>query len=496
MEEFIAYNDLRGLVPCNISSAQTYEYKWFREAMNYIIENGVTEIPRQKGSRDSPYALIHPMLAFYILIHFRFNESGYLLYNLLQDAGINPLDYLMQNIEKLDGDTEKDTSAYVYMMKNEVTGLTKVGMTSNPKRRLKDLDTGNGVRLSYVFCKFLPHASLLENTIHATYKHKRQSGEWFEFDTSDIQSIELLVDEWHDKHSLANSTSNQNKFCHRICEHCGRQFGIYYSDIIRGKGMFCGNACAATHRKTQKTQRVCRLCNATFKTIIPSKEFCSTECEYAYTRIDPTYKVNLETKGSIHTAKNIGHRVCQMCKKVITLTGAEVANGQGVFCSKRCSQLARAPKRFRKVCQNCGNSFETTIESMEHCTLECEIIAKQGIAPSYTLSSEIDNIVKEYAPFIINDISIDKLLPKMRVKTCEGCGEVFRLDEYEIRRGGGLFCKKECAFSNIHTHTYSSVCKNCGTIFKTLNPDNHYCCNDCEIQHSNVLLDSISSKIL
>lgn len=476
--EHVFLGDLLDYLPSKKMASKLMEFKWYKECIHHLIEMGI-EDPHIKGDSIDG-AKVHPMLAVAILTHFRFEEVTYILYKLLEEAGIEPLNYIVQNIPEAD-ELLSDGSAYIYAVKNDVTGLTKIGMTGNPKRRLKDLDTGNGVKLSYVLCEFVQNCSTLENKLHNTYLNKKKAGEWFKLTEDDISNIVKMVDDWFLYHQQRESLEHPSKFCHRICENCGRQFGVFFADIIRGKGMFCDNACAAQHRKSLKLEKKCKICNAPFKTIIQSKEFCSTECERLYSIIEPSYTMNVEVMAPVGKGSRISHRVCQLCHRVIALQDDKISTGQGVYCSKSCARISQSKTRYDLVCENCGIKFSSTNKEMKFCSIECEIL-KTGDCTSYALSEDVTKLIADYKPFVLDtELGLKYNIPKYRSKICEECGQAFEADIYDITRSGRMFCSNECQHKNINTPTKSKVCKICGVIFKTIS-DADFCSESCK-QH-------------
>lgn len=463
---------------CITQAPPLTDFSWYRECINYLISNGIHE-PHIKGNHRSP-ALIHPLLAFMVVIHFRYVESLDFVYKLLEFHKDDPLFILLQNLpEKVES---TDTSSYVYVLKNEITGLTKIGMTNNPKRRLKELDTGNGVPLTYIFCEFVPGGSIFENKLHQIYANKCTTGEWFNLTDDDINNVIHETKKWCNEHSN-DSTDTPSKFCHRICEHCGRQFGVYYSDIIRGKGMFCGNACAASHRKTKKYDKICKVCQSPFKTIIQAKDICSTECERMYRLDNPEYVVNIDTLVS-YAPKGLHFRACECCGKIFSTTSQKMLAGSSICCSKQCTRnMSKETIKYKKECKHCGGIFYTRHKLMEFCSIECEI-TNTGDADSFKLSSEAREFIELYKHSLINNAensNNDKTnASKEKIRHCEECGNSITIkDRYEMRRGAGVFCCHDCSFKNIHNKTMYKVCKVCGDTYKTMKGID-YCCEECK----------------
>ena len=84
----------------------------------------------------------------------------------------------------------------VYIFKNELTGLVKVGVSDNPEKRMKTLSNQSGCPLQMVYntpkCK---NAYDVERSVHSALKQYRKVGEWF--DVSENEVFDIL-----EKHSL------------------------------------------------------------------------------------------------------------------------------------------------------------------------------------------------------------------------------------------------------------------------------------------------------
>lgn len=63
----------------------------------------------------------------------------------------------------------------------------KIGITNNPERRLKNLQTGHPYELKIHYKEEIPESQvrLIEQTIHKTIKHKQTKGEWFDISLED-----------------------------------------------------------------------------------------------------------------------------------------------------------------------------------------------------------------------------------------------------------------------------------------------------------------------
>lgn len=67
----------------------------------------------------------------------------------------------------------------VYVIRCELTGLMKIGMSTNPNRRLMGIQTGYPYKLSVHRTFPTDHPRLLESHLHQVLAHHRLNGEWF-----------------------------------------------------------------------------------------------------------------------------------------------------------------------------------------------------------------------------------------------------------------------------------------------------------------------------
>jgi hypothetical protein len=68
---------------------------------------------------------------------------------------------------------------YVYLIRSEESGMYKVGVSKHPKKRIKQLQTGNGEELTLIesFPSNFPHK--VETALHNGYAPDKKRGEWF-----------------------------------------------------------------------------------------------------------------------------------------------------------------------------------------------------------------------------------------------------------------------------------------------------------------------------
>lgn len=81
----------------------------------------------------------------------------------------------------------KRDDGYLYFIADEDRTVAKIGRAKNPWSRLRDMQTGNPVKLEMVYC-FRADMNA-ERLFHERYSHLRIRGEWFKY-IYDFESFE------------------------------------------------------------------------------------------------------------------------------------------------------------------------------------------------------------------------------------------------------------------------------------------------------------------
>jgi hypothetical protein len=89
-------------------------------------------------------------------------------------------------------DVRRKVLEYVYVIEAVGTGLYKIGLTTNPRGRLKKLRGQYSSPL--VVHILIPSQDIysLEKQLHHQFQDKQMTGEWFALSVSDLQSIQAL----------------------------------------------------------------------------------------------------------------------------------------------------------------------------------------------------------------------------------------------------------------------------------------------------------------
>lgn len=71
---------------------------------------------------------------------------------------------------------------YVYLIKSKETQLYKIGIATNPYKRIKNLQTGNAELLEIIHTYKTINYNNIEKALHNQFSYIRKNGEWFDFD--------------------------------------------------------------------------------------------------------------------------------------------------------------------------------------------------------------------------------------------------------------------------------------------------------------------------
>ena len=79
----------------------------------------------------------------------------------------------------------------VYVIQSLKEGDFKIGVSKNPKKRLKQLQTGNSSELKLILTYPSEFANKIEKTLHNQLTRSREIGEWFNMSLTEA----LMLDE-------------------------------------------------------------------------------------------------------------------------------------------------------------------------------------------------------------------------------------------------------------------------------------------------------------
>lgn len=90
-----------------------------------------------------------------------------------------------------------DNEKQIYIFKNKLYPIYKIGMSKTPKSRLKSIQTNSGFPLESIFeSDLIKNGKEAEALIHQALKQYRTHGEWFEIDEQlAIETAERITEE-------------------------------------------------------------------------------------------------------------------------------------------------------------------------------------------------------------------------------------------------------------------------------------------------------------
>ena len=97
-------------------------------------------------------------------------------------------------------------NGYLYIIKLEGHPIYKVGVSQNPKRRLKDISSNNPFEIAVLFLKAFENVYQLEKLLIDLYEINKIKGEWFNAYEDCIQET---VDELNQIHFKAYGQTKQ-----------------------------------------------------------------------------------------------------------------------------------------------------------------------------------------------------------------------------------------------------------------------------------------------
>ena len=98
-----------------------------------------------------------------------------------------------ENIGELIGRNKKKKSTHVYLFQEDYLGLVKIGIASDPIKRMGEIQVACPQNITLVACINIQNAHDLEIELHTKYSNKHYRGEWFRLTEEDIRSIKT---EW------------------------------------------------------------------------------------------------------------------------------------------------------------------------------------------------------------------------------------------------------------------------------------------------------------
>lgn len=96
----------------------------------------------------------------------------------------------------------------IYLIKSLNEGVYKIGVSKNPNKRLKALQTGNPSPVEILYLYETENAYKIEKSLHNRYSHFNTHGEWFELsikeETSFMETCASIEKMFSDLKKLGN----------------------------------------------------------------------------------------------------------------------------------------------------------------------------------------------------------------------------------------------------------------------------------------------------
>ena len=79
----------------------------------------------------------------------------------------------------------------IYLIQSQEDGYYKIGVSKHPKKRVKQLQTGNSSELKLIETYQSEHANKIEKILHNQLLHCKKEGEWFDISLPDALSFDV-----------------------------------------------------------------------------------------------------------------------------------------------------------------------------------------------------------------------------------------------------------------------------------------------------------------
>ena len=84
----------------------------------------------------------------------------------------------------------KKPNGYIYIIQQKKdAGVYKIGVSANPKRRLKDIDSHNPYGVRLIFLKPFKNVYNMEECIHDSFSQNLMRKEWFKICKDDMKLL-------------------------------------------------------------------------------------------------------------------------------------------------------------------------------------------------------------------------------------------------------------------------------------------------------------------
>lgn len=99
---------------------------------------------------------------------------------------------------------------YIYLIQSLENSHYKIGISNNPQRRIKELQTGNSSELRLVEVYQSEYAEKIERALQRRYSYLNKEGEWFDMSISN--EVTFLAECRKIEETLVHLKKNGNVF--------------------------------------------------------------------------------------------------------------------------------------------------------------------------------------------------------------------------------------------------------------------------------------------
>lgn len=97
----------------------------------------------------------------------------------------------------------------LYLIENPENETYKIGKSKNPNKRLKQLQTANGIKLNLIHCFESEFVDTIERYLHKRFLSCKIEGEWFKLNKEQVTNFETYFKK---EEELCTFLSNENYF--------------------------------------------------------------------------------------------------------------------------------------------------------------------------------------------------------------------------------------------------------------------------------------------
>lgn len=159
----------------------TEDYKRYVEALAASIGIPIVKLVVVKTGRGGG-TWVHPKLAIKLARWISVD------FELWMDQNIMPYNLVSPQ-------SNKDTSGFIYLAQSSCTHYYKIGMSKQPYKRMKSLQSGSPLEIILIHRIFTLDMVALEKALHEYYNAYWLRGEWFELPMDCVKEFPLVANQ-------------------------------------------------------------------------------------------------------------------------------------------------------------------------------------------------------------------------------------------------------------------------------------------------------------